>query len=102
MKKATEASIRRAVSLMAGGGCEFRRVGMLVVSYMEHWRRPRSRKARIRAKWAARPENWRPAENLLEFTGERGDSIACTPDVRDRIISELRRRGSKTQFTSIA
>ena len=43
MKKATEASIRRAVRLMSGGGCEFRKVGMLVVSYMAHWRRPRSR-----------------------------------------------------------
>lgn len=50
------------------------------------YRFPRSRKRRIRVKWAARPENFR--EQPLAFRA--GNTIICHPAFAARLRRELR------------
>jgi hypothetical protein len=43
---------------------------------VEQFRFPRSKKKRIRAKWAKRPANSRPARGVLQM----GDKLICHPE----------------------
>lgn len=49
----------------------------------EQFRFPRTKKRRIRRKWAKRPENWRPITNRVFQI--RDGCILCHPSVIDRI-----------------
>ncbi len=59
-------------------------------SVVEQFRFPRSRKQRIRAKWAKRPENFRPD---LKRGYMMGDTFICHPIFAAQLRLQLARRG---------
>lgn len=54
---------------------------------LEQFRFPRSRKKRIRNKWAKRPENFRPS---VKAVYQMGDTIICHPKMAALIRKTLR------------
>lgn len=67
----------------------------LLISDTVQFRFPRSKKARIRKKWAKRPENWKRVERDHVF--KIGNTIVCSPSivaqmrqhVQDKIEAEI-------------
>lgn len=52
---------------------------------VEQWRLPRSKKRRIRRKWAARKSNWKPDGKIYKM----GDTIWCHPIVAARLRRQI-------------
>jgi hypothetical protein len=52
---------------------------------VEQFRFPKSRKKRIRAKWAKRTENFRPSRRALQL----GDKLICHPILARRLRAEI-------------
>jgi hypothetical protein len=53
---------------------------------IEQFRFPKSRKKRIRKKWAKRPQNWRPD---LKKTYVMGDTVICHPILAAKLRAHL-------------
>lgn len=54
---------------------------------VEQFRFPRSKKKRIRKKWANRQENWRPD---IKRAYQIGDSLICHPIFAQRLREQLK------------
>lgn len=52
---------------------------------VEQFRFPRSKKSRIRRKWAMRPENWRPAKDQNIYTD--GLNMIVPPDLHEAVAA---------------
>ncbi len=53
---------------------------------VEQYRFPKSKKKRIRVKWAKRPANWRPD---IKRAYQMGDAIICHPIMAQQIRRQL-------------
>ena len=54
---------------------------------LEQFRFPKSKKKRIRAKWAKRSCNWRPSSKIISMDG--GRKLICHPELIDKIRKQL-------------
>ena len=72
--------------LLCGGAAQ---IGGFVIiethEMREWWRRPRSRKSRIRNKWMANSANWRPRKDVLKI----GNKLICHPMVARQLRRQI-------------
>ena len=66
-----------------------------VFDFREQWRTPRTKKRRIRKKWAKRAGNWRSIPGrCYKLKTELGEMMVMGPDVKAALDAELSRQNS--------
>ena len=68
-----------------------------VFNFREQWRTPRTKKRRIRKKWAKAERNWRPIlGRCYKLKTDLGEMLIMGPDVKAALDAKLSRENAKT------
>ena len=72
-----------------------------VFNFREQWRTPRTKKRRIRKKWAKAERNWRPIlGRCYKLKTDLGEMLIMGPDVKAALDAKLSRENEKSAGTA--